>query len=196
MKTTANARVTIIGAALAEARTRGLADLTVADVAKAAGVSSALVHYHFDTKTALLVAVGERAGVEDAETVAAACAHGAGLATLDRLWEVLAARVASGSARLRAELLLRAAGQPDVAAALTRSAAIVRDAIARRLPGLMTELGGTLTAPPEELAGGIAALFDGLALTLAAGAPAADVRSAYDAFWLTLLSAGQGGRRR
>jgi AcrR family transcriptional regulator len=191
-----NARVRIAGAAVGAARERGLSGLTVADAARSAGVSSALVHYHFDTKPALIVAIAERSAADDADALIGALGHGRGLETLDRLWEVLVGGVGSGAARLRAELLLRATRDADVAAAIARSGAAVREALARRLPALMAELGGSLPGPAEEMAANIAALFDGLALTLIAGAAVPDVRTAWDAFWLTLLSAGQGARRR
>jgi TetR/AcrR family transcriptional regulator, regulator of biofilm formation and stress response len=189
-------KLRIAEAAIRVARASGLANLTVGEVAKEAGVSTALVHYHFDTKQALIVAAAERAGTEEAEAMAGAFAHGRGLETLDRIWEVLQERVTSGAARMRAELLVRTAREPDVAAVVGRSAAAVRAALASRLPALLRELGAALTGPADEVAAAIAALLDGLALTLCAGAPAAEVRTAYDAFWLTLLAAGQSVRRR
>jgi AcrR family transcriptional regulator len=43
----------------------GYTDMTVADVAKQAGVSTALVHYHFDSKAALITAALRVASDED-----------------------------------------------------------------------------------------------------------------------------------
>jgi AcrR family transcriptional regulator len=43
----------------------GFTDMTVADVAKAAGVSNALVHYHFTSKPALIEAALHVASLED-----------------------------------------------------------------------------------------------------------------------------------
>ena len=196
METVVPTKLKIAEAAIRVAMANSLANLTVGEVAKEAGVSTALVHYHFDTKQALIVAAAERAGTEEAEAMARAFTHGRGLETLDRIWAVLQERVASGAARLRAELLVRTARDPDVAAAVGRSAAAVRDALASRLPPLLRELGASLTGPADEVAAAIAALLDGLALTLAAGAPPAEVRASYDAFWLMMLAADQGGRRR
>lgn len=196
METAAPTKLKIVDAAIRVAMAGGLANLTVGEVAKLAGVSTALVHYHFDTKQALIVAAAERAGIEQGEALAGAFARGRGLETLDRVWEVLQERVSSGAARLRAELLVRTAREPDVAAAVGRSAPAVRDALASRLPALLRELGAAPTGATDEVAAAVAALLDGLALTLCAGAPAAEVRSAYDAFWLTLLAAGQSARRR
>jgi AcrR family transcriptional regulator len=43
----------------------GLTEMTVADVARRAGVSTALVHYHFESKAALIVAALQAASIED-----------------------------------------------------------------------------------------------------------------------------------
>jgi AcrR family transcriptional regulator len=45
----------------------GLTEMTVADVARSAGVSTALVHYHFDSKAALIAAALTAASTEDKE---------------------------------------------------------------------------------------------------------------------------------
>jgi TetR/AcrR family transcriptional repressor of bet genes len=173
----------------------GLADLTVGEVAKAAGVSTALVHYHFDTKQALLVAAVERAVAADAEDLMRALADGEGLETLDLLWEALEERAGTGRAAFALEVRLRAARAADLAAALAGGAAVT-EAIAKRLPALLRELGARLSEPREEVAAAVHAFLDGISLALAGGRPAAEVRAAYDAFWLTLIAAGQNARRR
>ncbi len=182
-------------AALSVATSVGLAGVTVGDVAQTAGVSTALVHYHFDTKHALLVAAVERAVAADAEVLVRALGAGEGLQTLDRLWEALLDRAGTGRAAFTLEVRLRAARAADLAAALAGGAA-VSEAIGKRLPALLRELGSRLSEPREEVAAAVAAFLDGMSLALAGGRPAAEVRAAYDAFWLTLIAAGQDARGR
>jgi len=174
----------------------GLADLTVGEVAKAAGVSTALVHYHFDTKQALLIAVAEAVATSAVESLAQALAHGRGLETVDRVWERAQAGAADGDGRLLAELSSRATRDANIAAAVGRRMAASRSALAARLPELARELGASLAVPVDEAAAALAALLDGLVLAMVAGSTVPDVRTAYDAFWLTLIAAGQGARRR
>jgi AcrR family transcriptional regulator len=174
----------------------GLANLTVGVVAKAAGVSTALVHYHFDTKQALVGAVAEHASTSGTATLAEALGHGRGLDTVDRVWDAIQKAATTGEGRLHAELAARAVREPEIAASVGRGMAGRRAALAARLPDLLRELGAALTVPAEEAAGALAAFLDGLTLALGAGTPAAEVRAAYDAFWLTLIAAGQSARRR
>jgi AcrR family transcriptional regulator len=81
-------REEILRAAIGEIAARGVAATRVADVARALGVSTALVFYHFRTKDRLLAEAFGYAARQD----------------LDRLAEVLAA---GGSARARLKALLR-----------------------------------------------------------------------------------------
>ncbi len=173
----------------------GLGALTVGVVAERAGVSTALVHYHFDTKARLVVASAERiAEVRTLRRGSALDAAG-GLAALDELWRALVAGIDDGVERAWLELVLHARADAEVAAVLVTPRIAARDAMARRLPLLLRELGAALPASAEEMAASLEAQLDGLALALLGGQDAAVVRSAYDAFWLTLLAAGPSRRR-
>jgi AcrR family transcriptional regulator len=196
MESTTNTRLRIIDAAVAVCRGAGLADLTVGAAAKAAAVSTALVHYHFDTKHALIVAVAERIADEDAAPLVQSIAAGRGLETLDAIWDVLQQQAASGAARCRMEVRLRATGEPALAAPAARYDTAVLEALGKRLPPLLKELGVGAAGTREEVAATVAAFLDGVGIALAVGRPATDVRTAYDAFWLMLIAAGQDGRRR
>jgi AcrR family transcriptional regulator len=77
----------ILDAVLAVIIEVGFTDMTVADVAKRAGVSSALVHYHFSAKDDLIAAALWRASDEDKQR-RTDVAGGTGTA-LERLEEVL-----------------------------------------------------------------------------------------------------------
>ncbi len=69
-------------------------------------------------------------------------------------------------------------------------------AIAARAPALLEELGAALAVGADEFALLLAATLDGLSAALLAGAGAPAVRAAYDAFWLTSISAGPRTGRR
>ena len=189
-------RARIVATAAEQLGLIGLVSLTVGRVAAAARTSTALVHYHFDTKRALLLAAAEKLAAARERDLAAAMTHGTGLATLDRLWEVVHARAQSGAERGRFELALAARGNEELSAPLERHRREEIAALGRRLPVLLRELGSGLTGPAEDVAETVAAQLDGATLALATGRAAPDVRAAYDAFWLTVIAAGQGAPRR
>ena len=173
----------------------GLSGLTIGLVAERAGVSTALVHYHFDTKARLLVASAER--IADRRSVRRGAALGAaeGMAALDELWRQLTQGTEDGSERAWLELVLWARHDAGVAHALTATRGAARDAMVRRLPSLLVELGAGPQASSEELAAALDAQLDGLVIALLGGTDPALVRTAYDAFWLTVLAAVPDRRR-
>jgi AcrR family transcriptional regulator len=171
----------------------GLPGLTIAAVAERAGVSSALVHYHFDTKGRLLVALAGILAAARAEWRVAALRGGRGLEALDGLWEALRVGAASGAERAYADLLLHARRDAAIATVLAEHRLLEHAAFAGRLPGLLREMGAGAPAGVDELAAALAALLDGLVLALLGAQDERSVRAAYDAFWLTLLAAGQRG---
>jgi AcrR family transcriptional regulator len=79
-------KATILDAVLRVIIDVGYTEMTVGDVAKVAGVSTALVHYHFTSKNELIVAA-LRAACEDDKQLRASVATGDGtaLARLDRV---------------------------------------------------------------------------------------------------------------
>jgi AcrR family transcriptional regulator len=173
----------------------GLAGLTIGIVAERAGVSTALVHYHFDTKARLLVASATRIAERRAGRRTEALASGTGLAALDALWSAVASGVEDGLERAWLELVMWARADDDVAAALSAPRAAARDAMVQRLPSLVRELGATPHANSEEVAASLDAVLDGLALALLGRQEPGVVRTAYDAFWLTLIAAAPTRRR-
>jgi len=173
----------------------GLATLTIGVVAERAGVSTALVHYHFDTKAKLLVASAERVAARRHERRARALDAGRGLRAVDALWEVVDSGVRDGTERAHVELMLYARSEPVVSAAMSQPRLAHRAAMTARLPVLLRELGASPSAGSDELAAALDAQLDGLSLALLGGEDPAAVRSAYDAFWLSLLAAGQTRRR-
>lgn len=174
----------------------GFNRLTVAAVAREAGVSSALVHYHFDTKQALIVAAASRLSDGRVGRVRGALAAGEGLATLDAVWSSLALAVSGGDARAWVELVAQSSLDRAIAAVLVSAAAAEQSAVAARLPGLLRELGAAVPSDVEAVAAAVLVCCDGAAQALLAGADARLVRSAYDAFWLALVDARPRGARR
>jgi len=198
MKADAGTVDRIVSAAALVAESDGLSGLTVSKVAARAEVSSALVHYHFDTKQRLLVAAARRLAAARVDRRTASLKGRKALSALDALWDVVEKDAAGGAERAWLELLALAHGDRSVQEIVVSSRASERSMLAARLPAVLLELGaGTAPEPDEEeVASALAALLDGLAASLTAGEPPAQVRAAYDAFWLALIAAGQnaGGR--
>ena len=172
-----------------------MASLTVSAVAERAKVSTALVHYHFDTKAKLLVATAEHVAARRHERRARALSSARGLAAVDALWDVVASSVGDGVERAYVELVLYARSDASAAEAMRLQRRTHRAAMIARLPALLRELGASPASASDELTAALDAQLDGLSLALLAGEDPAVVRTAYDAFWLTLLAAGQTRRR-
>jgi AcrR family transcriptional regulator len=173
----------------------GLAALTIGAVAERAGVSTALVHYHFDTKARLVVASAERIAEGRALRRGTALGSATGLAALDELWKTLVDGVNDGVERAWLELVLHARDETEVAAVLATPRSAAREAMVRRLPSLLRELGSSTSISSDELGASLDAQLDGVVLALLGGQDPAVVRTAYDAFWLTLLAAAPSRRR-
>ncbi len=182
---------TIVSSACDTLVSQGFPRFTVARVAKAARVSSALIHYHFATKQRLLAAAAERLATRRTSERTAPLASPGGLASLDALWLELESGARRGAERAWHDLVLLSRDDPDVRAGLSRARDRERGATAAALPGLLGALGARLPVPADELAAVVTTFLDGAALALAAGAGADEVRAAYDAFWLALVTLGQ-----
>lgn len=196
MPTPAPASDRIVAAACDVVRERGLARLTVSAVAGRAGISSALVHYHFDTKHRLIVAAVRSITARRSAARASALAAGPGLATLDALWSVVVAEVADGRARAYLELVALARSEAAIAEALADQRQVERRLLTERLPDLLAELGARSSTGGDELAAALETLLDGAALALLGGTPSRVVRAAYDSIWLVLIAAGQAAHAR
>ncbi len=196
MKGAVGKRDSIIDAACAVLMEHGVADLTVADVAARARVSAALVYYHFGTKQLLLAAAAERLATRRSASRSDALASTEGLAALDALWSALASGAGSDAERAWADLTLLARQDPAVRGTLDAARGSEQRALGAHLPRLLAGLGSALAVPADEAAAVVLHFLDGIALALAGGAEGAELRAAYDAFWLVLVTAGQGRARR
>ncbi|OGT92320.1 MAG: hypothetical protein A2083_07735 [Gemmatimonadetes bacterium GWC2_71_9] len=194
MKRSVETQDSIIRAAVRCLSSNGVGAFTVGTVARRAGVSSALVHYHFATKQRLLAAAAERLLERRTAERLGALGGGAGLGALDRLWQATQDSAADGAERATLDLVALAGENADVGRLVAHGRQRERTALRERLPALFAEL-GAMPVAVDETAEVVATFLDGIGLSLAAGADAAVVRSAFDAFWLALIAAGQSGRR-
>lgn len=116
---------------------QGIADLTMADIADEAGVSSALLHYHFDTKRDLLLAYVEYAQEWYESTVAdIKDEHPTALAQLEAVLDIFVDDPDDEHTYNRAYLELRVQASHDDA---------FRDAFAARRETIIEELSGLIT---------------------------------------------------
>ena len=181
-------RDTIVESACEQLVSVGIDHMTVARVAKAARVSSALVHYHFATKQRLLAAAAAALASRHAERRVAALAVARGMSSLDDLWSSLDPR--ASVERIVPDLTLLARQDRSVAAVVRRAREEEQRRIAAVLPALLESLGARVPIPPDEVAATVRMFLDGAAAALVAGDPPEDVRAAYDAFWLALVALG------
>lgn len=186
MKTTGSTLDRIADAAIEQLRTAGASNLTVGSVAKTAGVSTALVHYHFASKIGLLRAAAERVAAERTENRVASLTA-SGLDAVDAMRAALERDADRGAERAWQDVLLLAREDPGIRRVVGREQAREREAFAARLPTLLASLGATAVVDAEPLAALLAACLDGLALGLVTGVPKPAFRNAYDAFWLALI---------
>lgn len=174
----------------------GAADLSMSGVAREAGVSKALIHYHFRDKDSLLARVvaqlTEGLLSRERECLARYETEHSPLA-VDALWEWLAFELRRGDIRVLLELdAYRGRDVRDAA----RAAAAQRRAIAREtVEGLFRILDLKPRIEAALLGEVVVAFIDGLAIDagLASGSDGssdlpADARVAFDVFWLAMLS--------
>ena len=191
----ADTRTRIVDAACAQIEDTGLADLTVGDVASRAEVSTALVHYHFATKDRLVEAACGRLAAQRSNARIRALTGSRGLAALDAAWSLLSRAASAGVERTWHDMALRARHDAEVRRVLAEQREGEHAALAAKLPTLLADLGATPAIPADEAARAVLLLLDGASLAIAEGVAAGEVKAAYDAFWLVLVTAGQARAR-
>jgi AcrR family transcriptional regulator len=164
---------------------KGAADVSLQDVAEAAGVSKALIHYHFHDKGELLARLVEwlRAGLVARQSTALTGVSGS--AALDALWQWLSDELERGD--LRALLDLTLVQGTSVQAAVRITAAARRDAATLVISTLFDALGLKARVPSVLIADAFVAFVDGLALDRVVE-PERNARVSFDVFWLAMLS--------
>jgi AcrR family transcriptional regulator len=163
---------------------KGAADVSLQDVAEAAGVSKALIHYHFHDKGELLARLVEwlRAGLVARQSTALTGVSAS--AALDALWQWLSDELERGD--LRALLDLSLVQGDAVQAQVRTTAAVRRDAAATVTAQLFDALGLRPRVPSPLIADAFVAFVDGLALDRVVE-PARNARISFDVFWLAML---------
>jgi AcrR family transcriptional regulator len=186
----------ILEAATEQIADLGAADLALSGVARAAGVSKALIHYHFRDKDSLLsrlvdhladaVVDRERRCLSNYEQQHSPLA-------VDAMWEWLAAELLRGDIRVLLEL--DAYRGTEVKAAARRAAVARHHAAGETVVRLFTILDLRPRIDAGLLASVVVAFVDGLAINVGLLAREGDLsalpssaRVAFDVFWLAMLS--------
>lgn len=175
----------ILYAAAAQVVAGGTANLSMQDVADAAGVSKGLIHYHFHDKETLLTRLIEWMTRESIDREAATLAHSTPKTAVDDLWTWVAGEINRGHLRVLNELAQERG--PLISDAIRHAARARRDAAAVTVDRLFALLELRPRVPVQLLADVIVAFIDGLAIH-ASLAPEANHRVAFDVLWLSLLS--------
>jgi AcrR family transcriptional regulator len=186
----AETRARILSAAVQCLTAGGIDDVRIARVARIAGVSTALVHYHFDTRETLLAEALE-ASFQVAGEVRLSTKYGAGSAA-ERLRRKVAESLPFAGRRsdewgLWVELWLRAVREP----ALRATAAEVYRQLHRSMRDLIAEgvaAGEFAVGDPDAVADRTLALIDGFGLRALLDDPAVPVQRAADEVWSALAA--------
>lgn len=154
----------------------------MATIASAAGVSKALLHYHYADRASLLAEVVAQLvrRIVSRERAAMDAANGSG--AVDALWSWLDGELARGE--LRALLELGMLREPEVHAACAKAALLRRRAASETVERFFAGLGLVPRMSAELLGGASVAFVDGLAIDTGRHDP----RASFDVFCLALLS--------
>lgn len=163
----------------------GAAEVSMGDVAAMAGVSKALVHYHFRDKDTLLHALVEDVGFAVVARAREAMSREGSGHALDEYWAWLEEELRRGDVRI---LLALAEYDSDRVRAVSRRVADQRrEAATQQVSIVFARLGLSPRVPAPLIADTIVAFVDGLAAGHALDADR-DPRPAFDVLWLALLT--------
>jgi AcrR family transcriptional regulator len=184
----AETRARILHAAVRSLADGGIDEVRIARVARIASVSTALVHYHFDTRE-LLLAEALEASFEVAGEVRLSTKYGSG-PVVERLRRKVEESLPYPGRRLSewglwVELWLRAVREP----ALRETATEVYRRLHRSMRDLIVEgadAGEYTVEDPDGVADRTLALIDGFGLRALLGDPAVPVERAAEQVWRAL----------
>lgn len=175
----------IVQGAATLAVARGVAHVSLQDVAEEAGVSKGLIHYHFHDRETLLARLAESLSAQ-AVTRQRAALHETSIGSaVDDLWTWVEEELRRGQLRVLIELGREPGGLPRRAA--REATALRREAGTAMVTRLFQVLELTPRLPAPLLAEVMTAFVDGLVVRAALD-PQDEPRSAFDAFWLSILS--------
>jgi AcrR family transcriptional regulator len=177
--------IRILQAAARRIATDGVANLSMQDVADAAGVSKGLIHYHYHDKETLLARLIEWVTRESIARERSALSASTPRTAVDDLWTWVSSELGRGDLRVLIELSHERG--PSTSAVIRTAAAARREAASATVTRLFSMLELRPRVPVELLADVIVAFLDGL-VVYAALENGANHRVAFDVFWLSLLS--------
>lgn len=177
------ARERIIDAAIRSVARDGTSESSMAVIAAEAGVSKALLHYHYSDRARLLAEVVTQLGERLTRRERTALDGADGSRAVDALWRWHADELSRGE--LRALLELSLVRDPLVQAALVPVMDARRRAASATVTEVLARLGLEPRIPAELLGETSIAFTDGLAL--AGRTTERDPRVAFDVFWLAML---------
>lgn len=155
----------------------------MAAIAAAAGVSKALLHYHYSDRARLLSEVLAQLGARLATREHSALDGADGSKAVDALWRWLERELSLGELRVLLELsLIR---EPAVQEAAHAVAEVRRNAAGRTAAELLRRLDLEPRVPPALLGEASVAFVNGLAVGRRVSS--GDPRTAFDVFWLAML---------
>jgi AcrR family transcriptional regulator len=181
----AGARRRILDAAVARIAREGIDDARIARIATDAGVSAALVHYHFESREALLVEALEHSYEIAGDVRTTDLADGAPAA--ERLRAIIDSCLPIPGAQrddwlLWVELWLRAARHPELAEAATRLYGRLHEWVCDAI-ALGIASGEFAAVDPDGLTDTLLALIDGYGLRVLIGDAAVDLERARAELW-------------
>ena len=179
-----DARGRIVSAGARCVAREGVAGASMAAIALEAGVSKALLHYHYHDRARLLAEIVERISAGTIERERRAVDENDGVGGLDALWQWLDGELRRGELAALAELALVREG--PVRRATRIAASERRRSAARTIERLFAELDLAPRVPAPLMADAAVAFVDGLALDVSNGS-IREPRVSYDVFWLALL---------
>lgn len=175
----------ILEAARRRIAAHGMGGVSLQEIADDAGVSKALLLYHFGDKDALLAHLADRlsAGLAARERESLDTAEGSG--AIDALWRWLQGELELGE--LRVLLTMASDDAVPVREAVARGATRRREAATHTVTRLFALLGLRPRVAPPLVADVAIAFADGLALD-PEQPPSSAQRVRFDVFWLAMLS--------
>jgi len=180
----ADARSRIVDAGVRCIAREGVSGASMAAIALEAGVSKALLHYHYHDRSTLLAEIVERIGMRTIDRERTAIDESDGMGGLDALWQWLEGELRRGELAALVELAL--VRDAPVRRATRAAASERRLSAARSIERLFAELDLTPRVPAALMADAAVAFIDGLALDVTNGS-VREPRVSYDIFWLALL---------
>ena len=175
-------RIIVSGRELAVSR--GVGAVSLAEVAAAAGVSKALIHYHFADRGALLRRVVESLAARTLDRQRGALGATDVRLETDRLWRWLSDELRRGE--IRALLAFGDLPETEVKEAVRAAASSRRAACERTTQELFGLLGLRGRVPAPMMGSVLLTFVNGLALSVDRD-QVDDARVQFDVFWLAML---------